>query len=378
MCFPASDGLSGMARIVDSSGAMSALVDRGRLRSATLTLSCVLLCACGVAGGTDAPAALGEPVATGKHDLWHENQEVFLPFPGGTEVTIGQGFHGNFSHRGYGGYAIDFPAALGAPIAAARAGRVIGVREDSERGCADESCANDANYVTVDHGDGTVARYFHLMHEGAEVEVGDYVCQGQVIAHVGSTGWSSGEHLHFQVENVLGESIPVLFPEFARAQRMDEGPPLEGRRVYGVPFAGTVTSENQERSCTPSDALSLCDDIFMHFGVRLLSQTGCTVGVAGEPVDIAGIAYGTPTRVVVARQQGAGPWRYSCVPVVREAGAPHGTFSTSIEWDEPASATEQAYLIVTHATDDPEVCETRGGWAKSAKVTVLRSDAAFP
>lgn len=51
--------------------------------------------------------------------------------------------------------------------------------------------------VEVDHGDGYVTRYAH--HSQNYVNVGDVVSAGQALAQTGSTGWSSGTHLHFEI-----------------------------------------------------------------------------------------------------------------------------------------------------------------------------------
>ncbi len=86
----------------------------------------------------------------------------------------------------------DMAANMGAPVYAAEAGTVIGVSTNgSYNGGA-------GNYVTISHGNGLVTKYFHL--STAFVAVGDIVERGQNIAAVGSTGKSTGPHLHFQVE----------------------------------------------------------------------------------------------------------------------------------------------------------------------------------
>ena len=54
------------------------------------------------------------------------------------------------------------------------------------------------NTVEIDHGDGTVTKYFHLSRFG-EFEDGQQIEQGQVLGYVGTTGTSSGNHLHFEV-----------------------------------------------------------------------------------------------------------------------------------------------------------------------------------
>jgi murein DD-endopeptidase MepM/ murein hydrolase activator NlpD len=84
-------------------------------------------------------------------------------------------------------YALDIAAKQGSPVVAAAAGTVV------VAGWADRH----GNLVAIDHGDGLITRYTHLLDY--QVEVGDQVDQGQPIGRVGSTGESTGPHLHFEL-----------------------------------------------------------------------------------------------------------------------------------------------------------------------------------
>jgi murein DD-endopeptidase MepM/ murein hydrolase activator NlpD len=53
------------------------------------------------------------------------------------------------------------------------------------------------NMVEVDHGNGLTSRYGHLSH--IDVQVGDDVTRGQLLGLVGSTGRSTGPHLHYEI-----------------------------------------------------------------------------------------------------------------------------------------------------------------------------------
>ena len=53
--------------------------------------------------------------------------------------------------------------------------------------------------VQILHEDGTIAVYAHLHWDSIRVRIGDHVSRGQYIANSGSTGFSSGPHLHFAV-----------------------------------------------------------------------------------------------------------------------------------------------------------------------------------
>ena len=82
---------------------------------------------------------------------------------------------------------IDFAAPVGTPIFAAAGGVVASAEGHSEFG----------NVVTIDHGNGLSTLYAHTSH--FIVRVGDIVRRGQQIALVGTTGRSTGPHLHFEV-----------------------------------------------------------------------------------------------------------------------------------------------------------------------------------
>ena len=64
-------------------------------------------------------------------------------------------------------------------------------------------------YIVIDHHDGTMTLYAHGLSGSRRVAKGDYVKQGQVIMTVGSTGNSTGPHLHFEVR-INGRCVPPL------------------------------------------------------------------------------------------------------------------------------------------------------------------------
>jgi len=93
--------------------------------------------------------------------------------------------------QGLHGYnAIDFGAPTGTPIFASASGQVIVSRSGGWNG-------GYGSYVVIKHENGTQTLYAHASE--IIVYVGQNVVQGQVIAYVGSTGRSTGPHVHFEV-----------------------------------------------------------------------------------------------------------------------------------------------------------------------------------
>lgn len=152
----------------------------------------------------------------GDKDATHDDDHVYdLPYASGKSYRILQTFGSRFSHTGLEEFAIDFDMPVGTPVHAARNGVVARIEESNEEGCWSDGCGKFANYIIVLHDDGTTGEYFHLDKDGALVEVGDSITQGQEIGRSGNTGHTTMPHLHFAVyraaENGNTQSIPVRF-----------------------------------------------------------------------------------------------------------------------------------------------------------------------
>jgi len=107
------------------------------------------------------------------------------------EGTLEAGFGGRRNPFGGGGYEFhsgqDIEAPPGAPVIAGASGRVSFVGWQNGYG----------QLVVIDHGGGLTTRYGHLSH--IDVELGQTVERAQLVGKVGSTGRSTGPHLHYEV-----------------------------------------------------------------------------------------------------------------------------------------------------------------------------------
>jgi murein DD-endopeptidase MepM/ murein hydrolase activator NlpD len=118
-------------------------------------------------------------------------QRGYTPTVWPVEGTLEAGFGGRRNPFGGGGYEFhsgqDIEAGWGAPVIAGASGRVTFVGWQNGYG----------QLVVVDHGGGLTTRYGHLSH--IDVEVNQTVSRAQLVGKVGSTGRSTGPHLHYEV-----------------------------------------------------------------------------------------------------------------------------------------------------------------------------------
>ena len=127
-----------------------------------------------------------------------ETESRWLRWPVQDSRTVSLGNpYGTVNGRAHSG--IDIPADLGAVILAGADGTVAEVGFDGERG----------NYLVLDHGDGLETVYAAC--RDVTVEEGDTVRAGEMIGAVGSTGMSTGPHLHFEVRQGGQAQNPVAY-----------------------------------------------------------------------------------------------------------------------------------------------------------------------
>ncbi len=124
------------------------------------------------------------------------------PIPG----VVGEGnfmwpTSGKISQRYYWYHrAVDIASSGGPAILASQGGTVTQAGWNS---------GGYGNYVVIDHGNGYSTLYAHMAHGSIGVKAGDRVTQGQRLGTMGSTGRSTGPHLHFEVNGPAGRMDPL-------------------------------------------------------------------------------------------------------------------------------------------------------------------------
>lgn len=152
-----------------------------------------------------------KPINKGKYivrygDLKREikKNKIALPYLKGSKYKIIQGFNGKYSHNSiYSKNAIDFNLKIGDTVTSSDNGYVVGLIEKyKEFGTSKEWKEKDkSNYITVYHPhSGLYTQYVHLNYNGGIIKLGDYVKKGQPIGISGMTGFTTIEHLHFNVK----------------------------------------------------------------------------------------------------------------------------------------------------------------------------------
>jgi murein DD-endopeptidase MepM/ murein hydrolase activator NlpD len=168
-------------------------------------------------------------------------------FGAGGNCTSGCSTHNDDSMR----YAWDFDLPEGTPVLAARAGTVAltngnwrpdhcgGLTADQSGPITSALIGNEANFVEIDHGDGTSALYLHLSQVAPAIEekarTGQPVAQGEILGLSGKTGFTQCvPHLHFQIQNTVRAdwfttSQPISFADDDVQAHAPGGVPAEGQ-----------------------------------------------------------------------------------------------------------------------------------------------------
>ena len=207
-------------------------------------------------------------------------------------------------------YAYDFNHSESSPVRAARVGTVRFV-QSGRTACGGQELANQANYVTIEHSDGTATLYLHL--RDVHVSVGQWVARGQTIGTAGRTGWTNCvPHLHFQRQNVgawITNSQPVYFEEYP-GQPLQRNQWYESRNFWpgdpscptraGIGFSGFVGAGAGtafgKRMLWRRKGIRNLLGMLLAGAVGAALLIGCRGAPAGEPVGMA--VPGTPAVAV--------------------------------------------------------------------------------
>ena len=124
-----------------------------------------------------------------KNNITIDTESNYMwPLPGYNRLTSAFGYRIHpITNKAHSHTGIDVPAPAGTPILAAKSGQVVTSARHSSYG----------NYVVIDHGSGSSTLYAHM--SSRNVAEGQMVKQGDVIGYVGTTGSSTGNHLHLEI-----------------------------------------------------------------------------------------------------------------------------------------------------------------------------------
>jgi murein DD-endopeptidase MepM/ murein hydrolase activator NlpD len=147
---------------------------------------------------------INESLMTLPDKVGHEGTvRYYLPFEAGKHRGVSQGINGSTSHKGKLVYAIDWNLTgyndFRLPVLASAPGTVV----------LAEMLVRFGNCVVIRHVDGSKTRYAHL--DEKYVTIGQYVGQAEKIGLVGTTGHSTGPHLHFEI---MDEQMNDIYPIF--------------------------------------------------------------------------------------------------------------------------------------------------------------------
>ena len=142
-------------------------------------------------------------------EVAHWEGEFIMPVEGGRvrEYDFGKRRHVNGSPTSYRHNGLDIGHDLGVPVMASNSGRIL---------IADYMIGT-GNTVIIEHGFGLKTWYYHM--DELNVKTGDMVKKGDIIGKVGSTGFSTGPHLHFSSSinwvyinpiTLINEGIPLI------------------------------------------------------------------------------------------------------------------------------------------------------------------------
>lgn len=126
---------------------------------------------------------------------------------------------GSPAHIGKLRYSIDFSVPESTPVYASLGGTIVFAKNDSMIGGPHKRYWSQGNRIVIRHKNGEYSAYEHLQYRSSKVRLGQKIRRGQKIGLSGTTGYSYGPHLHFEVFNkpISDESEGItVIPKFVR------------------------------------------------------------------------------------------------------------------------------------------------------------------
>jgi murein DD-endopeptidase MepM/ murein hydrolase activator NlpD len=221
----------------------------------------MLLSAEPMAGAIDTDPRLVLPIAGVPWATWTISEYFDADPASGIAVDYAGGDRTYDGHDGI-DFALPHLAAMdqGVDVLAAAPGTVIDFHDgEFDRHTVWLNPAPASNYVVIDHGQGWTTRYFHLKRDSLTVALGQIVTAGQPIAQVGSSGKSSGPHLHFEAQRD-GRPIDLNQPAYqslwdTALPYVDDAAGLLDAGITAADPAGLL--QRDERPADRSDPLTV-------------------------------------------------------------------------------------------------------------------------
>ena len=203
-----------------------------------------------------------------------ENNGIYAGTPTVTYVSSKYGWRTISGKRSYHkGIDIASNGCSSHVIVATRGGTVTAASD----GCASvgsygNKCGGGyGNYVIIDHGDGTSSVYAHMYKNSVSVKVGDQVAQGQKLGTMGSSGSSTGCHLHFEIR-VNNEQVDPL--QYISA----ENP----RSTVNVTSGYAQGSSNVQTVCLSLKQSGFSDNAVAAILVNMQAESGFRLNALGD------------------------------------------------------------------------------------------------
>jgi len=141
---------------------------------------------------------------------------------------------------------------------AAAPGRVVvvSVNRNNENNCNQPGQDSTGNYIAIRHADSSTSYYFHLRTNSSVVSVGQQVVAGQLLAFVGSSGFSSNPHLHFEVNTRaidFPEANGLIDPYWSNCNIINATSWWQDQKPYNEPAIVRVMSHGSRPSLTAYD-----------------------------------------------------------------------------------------------------------------------------